>query len=151
MFTSSIVMCKIQYSLYHFEWVRYFYFPWPGDPLLLILILTKLLWCKITTIHGKIMEWANLAIRIPFAIFYPPITSFIISCRYTFCSFANLFLPSNWFRLTHSLIFYPTKIFPHMVDWTSTISWKVSECYINPSNCALYDYNILKALQSLGL
>ena len=39
---------------------------------------------------------------------------FIISCNLTLHSFANI-LPSNWFGLTRSPIFYPTKSFPRTV------------------------------------
>ena len=79
-------------------------------------------WFTINTIHGNILEWekfANLANRAPFAKFLPAkyVFLFAISCNYACSSFTNI-LPSNWFRLAHLPIYYPTKTFPCTV-WYS--------------------------------
>ena len=67
------------------------------------------------SVYGKFWigkKLANLVNRMPFAIFYLPGTSFVISCIYTCCSFANI-VPASWFELAHSPIFTPPK-FSHV-------------------------------------
>ena len=65
----------------------------------------------------------NLVNRMPFTNVLPPITSFytqLYSAAIHAVQFVNI-LQSNWFGLTYSPIFYPTKIFPHTV--IATISY----------------------------
>ena len=78
-------------------------------------------WCR---------KKANLMNGLPFANVLLP---FIISFSYTCSSFTNI-IPSNWFRLAHLSIFYPTKIFPHIVFlMVSTISKLATSIFLSSS------------------
>ena len=64
---------------------------------------------------GKIGEFGE---QNAFCQFTLQVLLFVRSCSYTCSSFVDI-VPSNWFGLAHSPIFYPSKIFPYTVTKTT--------------------------------
>ena len=65
-------------------------------------------------IYGKILEWENLInlVNKSHSLIFPAAISFYIESAMQLAHYSQ-YLPSTWFRLAHSPIFYPSKYFPH--------------------------------------
>ena len=84
------------------------------------------------TVHGKNLEWERLVNLVNIKPFTNSLPANYFSVIAIHAAHSPNILPSSWFRLAHSPIFYLVKIFPCMVClffyYCSVLFFKVRWC-----------------------